>query len=119
MQEITRAEFDNRDEPHKIIVTTNKYKYMFGTSNYAVVNDSIFGHGLLDKSEGNEFNWNWAVNYDGKIALSNVQSIKMEKSDNILTVIAIGISVAILVIAAINFDPLKEMKGKSLSGFTK
>ena len=83
------------------------------------MNDSILGHGLLDKSEGNEFNWTWVVNYDGKIALSNVQSIKMHKSDITLTVIAIAILAIMIVIgitSAVDFHPFG---GKSPLGSGK
>ena len=98
MQEITREEFEKQDDQKEILITTQKYKYSFGASDYVVVNDSIVGYGRLDKREGDVFNRKLVVDFDGSIALSDVQKLKLEKFDIIRTVIAIRIPIVIVVI---------------------
>ena len=97
MQEITRQEFENQDEQKEIHITTKKYKYSysFGVSSYVIVNDSISGRGRLDTKEG-FFDPKLVEDFDGKIALSDVQTIKTEKFSIPRTVFAIAFPIALV-----------------------
>jgi len=97
MQEITRQEFENQDEQKEILITTKKYKYSysFGASSYEIVNDSISGRGRLDTKAG-FFDPKLVEDFDGKIALSDVQTIKTEKFSIPRTVFAIGFPIVLV-----------------------
>lgn len=108
MQEISKAELTLQVDKSKIRLWTKKNIYTFEESAYSIQNDSIAGRGKLEMMKGKSFDKNSILDFDGKIALSEVLKIEADKFSLILTLIAVGVPLALLIYAALNFEILGD-----------
>lgn len=107
-QEISKEELIQQVDKSKIRLWTKKIKFTFEGSDYLIQNDSIIGRGKLEMMKGKSFDKKSILDFDGKIALSEVLKIEADKFSLILTLIAVGVPLALLIYAALNFEILGD-----------
>jgi len=85
-------QIEEEGKPNEIyVITKDSQEYHFSESNFYVENDTLYGKGKLLLSDGEEL-------FDGKIAFSEIESIKFEYLNGATTALLVLGIVAILAI---------------------
>jgi len=93
-------------KPDEIYLTKNdSTRYHFMKNDYYIENDTLYGKGKLSPSDREQ-------PFEGKIALSEIESIQVETSDTFETRIFIGFITAIAVVGILVFIVLATVKVK-------
>lgn len=108
MQEISKEELTHQVDKSKIRLWTKKNKITFEGSDYFIQNDSIIGRGKSEMSGGKSFDKKSIIDFDDKLALSEVLRIEADRFSLALTIIAVGVPLALIIIAGLNFKVLGE-----------
>jgi len=108
-QEITKEEFSQAEEYLDLQVRTkNQGIYEFDEGDYTVKEDSINGSGRIIFRPGNKF----GEDFTGSISLDDIESMKIDKFDTVLTILmsAIGVGAIVLIgvwISNMTMNPMK------------
>ena len=90
-QTITSRELEAQlDRPDISVSTNHGQQYRFREDNYIIQGDSLRGFGIHETNDRSKA-------FHGYIALANIASVKVEKFDIGLTIIAIGLPIGIVV----------------------
>ena len=108
LQEISKEEMIQQVDKSKIKIWTKKNIYNLEESAYSIQNDSIVGRGKLEMMKEKAFDKKSILDFDVKIALSEVLRIEADKFSLILTLIAVGVPLALIIYAALNFEILGD-----------
>jgi hypothetical protein len=104
-QTITKDELSQAEEYKDLqVITKNKYVYEFDEGNYTFSEDSIYGSGNFKLMKGKRV----YENYEGGIKFEDIEKLRMEGFDVVTTILAIGIPVVVIIIAAASFSPLGD-----------
>jgi len=104
LQEITKEEFKQHVENRTLRLSTEKYRYTLKASNYWFVNDTVFGNGKMYMNKDKTYAKELVVDIDDKIALSDIKKIEIEKFNLLLTSIAIGLPLALIISYGISIN---------------
>jgi len=106
-QEITKEEFSQAEEYSDLRVRTKDQNwYEFNENDYTVNEDSIYGSGRNIFTPGS-----WAEDFTGSISLNDIESMKIDKFDPVITVGLIVAGVGLIVFIAdiiANFGPFNK-----------
>lgn len=108
MQEISKEELIQQVDKNKIRIWTKKSKFTFEESNYLIQNDSIIGHGKSEMLGGKSFSKQSVIDFNDKIALSDVRKIESDKFNLTITLIAVGVPLALIIYTALTFKVLGD-----------
>lgn len=98
MKEISKEELNQQVDKSTIKILTRKNKYTFEESAY-----SIIGRGKSEMRVKKSFEKKLVVGFDSKIALSEVLKIEAYKFIVVLTIIAVCVPLALIILGASNY----------------
>jgi hypothetical protein len=102
-QEITKDEFMQADEYLDLqVITKNQHIYEFDEGKYIVKEDSISGTG---KSVNRKYTKAVIKDFTGSIYLGDVESLKFDRFNTLITIIGIAALAGIIILILTNIEP--------------